>query len=172
MKDILRRTQILQDEIAESLNRQVQMEAQASNAYLAMAAWCDKEGYDNSAKFFYEQSSEEREHQMKLFQYLLDMESMAYAPAVSQPNHEFVDLRSVFETALEHEITVTDSIHNIVIQCRKSGDIATEEFMNWFVAEQREEELVARKAFGLFELLGEDKFGLAQFEDKVLGLRG
>lgn len=171
MKDILRRKQILTDHIADILNKQVKMEAQASANYLAMAAWCDNQGYDNSAKFFFDQSKEEKEHQLKLFHYLLDMEVMPTTPAVNEPNHEFVDLRSVFDSALEHEISVTESIHKIVNACRKEGDISTEEFMSWFVKEQREEEFIARKALGLFELYGEDKQGLASFERKILDIK-
>ena len=140
MKDILRRHSVLKDEIVDIINKQVKMEAQSSAAYLAMAAWCDKEGYDNCAEFFFKQSDEERKHQLKLFHYLVDMECEAISPAVDQSQHEFDKLRSVFETALEMEIAVTDAIHDIVRLCRKEGDLATEEFLRWFVQEQIEEE--------------------------------
>ena len=150
MKDILRRHSVLKDEIVDIINKQVKMEAQSSAAYLAMAAWCDKEGYDNCAEFFFKQSDEERKHQLKFFHYLVDMECEAISPAVDQSQHEFDKLRSVFETALEMEIAVTDAIHDIVRLCRKEGDLATEEFLRWFVTEQIEEEYVARRCLELF----------------------
>ena len=53
MKDLLRRHRVLKDEITDILNRQIKMEAHSSAAYLAMAAWCDVRGYDNSADFFF-----------------------------------------------------------------------------------------------------------------------
>lgn len=170
MKDILRRHQVLKEEIVNILNKQIKMEAKSSAAYLAMAAWCDVEGYDNSAEFFFNQSEEERKHQLKLFKYLCDMECQAISPSVEEPNHEFTTLRSVFEAAMEHEIAVTDSIHDIVRECRKVGDIATEEFMRWFVQEQIEEEYVARRILELFDVLGEDKIALGMFEERVLGV--
>lgn len=168
MKDILRRHQILKEEIVTILNKQIKMEAQASAAYLAMANWCDLEGYENSSDYFYKQSDEERKHQLKLFKYLTDMECHAVSPTVEESQHEFSSLRSVFETALESEIAVTDSIHDIVRACRKEGDIATEEFMRWFVQEQIEEEYVARRILELFDVLGEDKIALGMFEERVL----
>ena len=170
MKDILRRHSLLADDIANSINQQIKMEAQSSAAYLAMAAWCDTHGYDNSATFFYQQSEEERKHQLKFFHYLADMECPPISPTVSESQHEFSDLRSVFEKALEMEIAVSDAIHQIVRLTREHGDLATEEFLKWFVMEQIEEEFVARKTLELFDTLGEDKIALGMIEERVLNI--
>lgn len=171
MKDILRRHSVLKDEIVDILNKQVKMEAQSSAAYLGLAAWCDANGYDNSATFFFNQSDEERKHQLKIFRYLADMECEAISPGVNESTYEFSSLREVFEKALEMEITVTDAIHDIVRACRKHGDIATEEFMRWFVTEQIEEEYIARRALDLFDVLGEDKLALGMIEERILEIK-
>ncbi len=170
MKDILRRHSVLQDEVVDIINKQIKMEAQSSAAYLAMAAWCDKAGYDNCAEHFFKQSDQEREHQMKFFHYLVDMECDAVSPSVGDSQHEFDKLRSVFEKQLEMEIAVTDSIHDMVRVVRKVGDIATEEFLRWFVTEQIEEEYVARRCLELFDVLGEDKVGLGMVEERILDI--
>ncbi len=167
MKDLLRHRVAISEDITLLINAQIQKEAQSSTAYLAMAAWCDTQGFENSASFFYEQSSEEREHQLKLFKHLADMGAHPIAPAVNATNHDFASLRDVFEAALELEITVTESIHNIVSACRKTNDFATEEFMRWFVKEQVEEEFVARRAIELLDLLGDDQKGLVMFDERV-----
>lgn len=171
MKDLLRRHRVLKEEIVEIINRQIKMEAHSSASYLAMAAWCDVRGYDNSADFFFNQSDEERKHQLKLFHYLCDMECDAISPTVGESEHDFGSLREVFEKALEHEIAVSDSIHEIVQECRKYNDVATEEFMRWFVMEQIEEEYVARRALELFDVLGEDKIALGMFEERILEVK-
>ncbi|MEQ8552631.1 MAG: ferritin [Cyclobacteriaceae bacterium] len=171
MKDILRRHSVLKDEIVDIINKQIKMEAQSSSAYLAMAAWCDKAGYDNCAEFFFKQSDQEREHQMKFFKYLVDMECDAISPSVGDSQHEFEKLRSVFEKALEMEIAVTDSIHDMVRTCRKVGDLATEEFLRWFVQEQIEEEYVSRRCLELFDVLGEDKIALGMIEERILHVK-
>ena len=170
MKDILRRHSVLQDEVVDIINKQIKMEAQSSAAYLAMAAWCDKAGYDNCAEHFFKQSDQEREHQMKFFHYLVDMECDAISPSVGDSQHEFDKLRSVFEKQLEMEIAVTDAIHDMVREVRKVGDIATEEFLRWFVTEQIEEEYVARRCLELFDVLGEDKIGLGMVEERILDI--
>ncbi len=168
MQDILKKHQILKEEIVSALNRQIKMEAHSSAGYLAMAAWCEVRGYENSADFFFQQSDEERKHQLKLFHYLCDMECKAVSPQVGESQDEFGSLRDVFEKALEMEVAVSDSIHEIVGDCRKYNDFATEEFMKWFVMEQIEEEFVARRAVELFDVLGEDKIALGMFEERVL----
>lgn len=170
MKDILRRHKVLQDEVIDIINKQIKIEAHSCAAYLALAAWCDVRGYDNCAEHFFKQSDEERNHQMKLFKYLTDMECNAISPTVGETQHEFESLRNVFETALDMEISVTDSIHDVVRECRKVGDIATEEFMRWFVQEQIEEEYVARRCLELFDVLGEDKIALGMIEERVLNV--
>ncbi|MEM9895017.1 MAG: ferritin [Bacteroidota bacterium] len=171
MTDVLRRHQVLKSEIIDVINRQIKMEAHSSAAYLAMAAWCDVRGYDNSAEFFFNQSEEERKHQLKLFHYLCDMECKAISPEVGESQHEFGKLREVFDKALDMEIAVSDSIHEIIGDCRKYNDIATEEFMKWFVMEQIEEEYIARRAVELFEVLGEDKIALGMFEERILKVK-
>ena len=170
MKDILRRHQVLKLEIVDVINKQIKMEAHSSSAYLAMAGWCDLKGYDNCADFFFKQSEEERKHQLKFFHYLIDMESQAISPSIGDCQHEFENLRDVFETALDIEISVTDAIHDIVRICRKHNDIATEEFMKWFVQEQIEEEYIARRALELFDVLGEDKIALGMIEERILSV--
>ena len=171
MKDILRRHSLLAEEIVESINQQIRMEAQSSAAYLAMAAWCDTHGYDNSAAFFYQQSEEERKHQLKFFHYLADMECPPISPSLNDSQHEFPSLRSVFEKALEMEIAVSDAIHDIVRLTRQNNDLATEEFLKWFVMEQIEEEYIARKTLELFDTLGEDKIALGMVEERVLTIQ-
>ncbi len=139
------------------LNQQIQMEMVSSSKYLAMAGWCDRNGFDYSAGFFYNQSEEERKHAMKLFHYLTDQGGTAYSPEVPAVGQEFDSLRSVFEGALEQEIAVTDSINRIVGVCRREGDFATEELMRWFVKEQVEEEYIARRALELFDQFPADQ---------------
>ncbi len=170
MKDILRRHHVLKDEIVDILNKQIKIEAHSSAAYLAMAAWCDVRGYDNCAEFFFKQSDEERKHQLKLFHYVVDMECDAVSPSIGDSQHDFGTLREVFEKALEMEIAVSDAIHEIMADCRKYNDFATEEFMRWFVQEQIEEEYVARRALELFDVLGEDKIALGMIEERILDI--
>jgi ferritin len=159
MKDLMRIKSLLSTEIEALLNQQVKKEAHSSAVYLSMASWCDRNGFDGSADFFFKQSDEEREHQLKLYKYILDMGGTALSPEISNIKIEYSSFREVFEDALDQEIAITQSFKNIVARCHKEQDYVTLEFLNWFLKEQREEEYVARRALELFEVIGEQGTG-------------
>ena len=167
MRDLLRQRTSLKEEIEILLNNQIKMEAEASSKYLAMASWCDRNGFKNSAAYFMKQSEEERGHMLKIFNYIMTVGGTAVSPEVAAVRQEFASFRSVFEAALQSEILVTQSINRIVTQSRREEDYATENFIQWFVNEQIEEEDNARRAIELFDVIGEEGTGL-YFIDKAV----
>lgn len=171
MKDLVRQKLSIHVDIMDLLNEQIKKEAQSSSIYLAMASWCDQNALDNSAKFFYEQSAEEREHMMKIFRFINDNGGTAYSPEVTNINHDFNSLEEVFESALDQEISVTKSIHNIVLKCRKVHDLTSENFLQWFIHEQMEEEQTIRRALELFDLMGTEGFALKLIDERIPQIR-
>ena len=157
MKDLVRLRTSIKESVELALNQQIQMEMVSSSKYLAMAGWCDRNGLDHSAGFFYKQSEEERKHGMKLFHYLCDQGGTAFSPAIPAVGQEFDSLRSVFEGALDQEIAVTDSINRLIGVCRRESDFATEELLKWFVKEQVEEEYIARRCLELIDQIPADQ---------------
>lgn len=149
------------------LNEQISREAHSSAAYLAMASWCDHNGLANSAKFFYDQATEEREHMLKIFKFINDNGGTAYSPEVRNVLHDFNSLQEIFESALDQEIEITKSIHNIVQKCRKAQDLASENFLQWFIEEQLEEENKFRRILELFDLMGTDGIALMLIDERV-----
>ncbi|WDF54283.1 ferritin [Mucilaginibacter sp. KACC 22063] len=167
MKDLMRIKSLISTEIEALLNKQVQKEAQSSAIYLAMASWCNRNGYDYSSAYFFKQAEEEREHQLKFFKYILDMGGNAISPEITGIKQEYNAFREVFEDALDQEISVTQSINNIYGTCLRMQDFVTMEFLNWFLKEQREEEYKARRALELFEVIGEEGTGRWQIDKHV-----
>lgn len=153
MKDLLRLRTSLKEEIEIILNAQCKMEAEASQKYLAMASWLDRNGFAKSAEYLYAQAEEEREHFLKIFKYITEVGGTAITPIVGEVPQEYPSFKSVFEAALQSEIAVSNSINKIVAKCREANDYATEDFMMWYVTEQREEEKNARRALELFDLI-------------------
>lgn len=167
MTDIARKQMSILVESMDLLNGQIKMEAHASAAYLAMASWCEQNGFFTSAKFFFKQSEEEREHMMKIFHFLVDTGGSPISPAVAAVNHEFSSIQDVFESALDHEVKVTESIKNIVKSARKSLDITTERFLDWFILEQVEEENTIRDILDMIAITGMEGVGKQMIDDKV-----
>ncbi|TKC61294.1 ferritin [Pedobacter hiemivivus] len=167
MKDIMRVKCLLSSDVETLINQQIKKEAQSSAIYLSMASWCNRNGYDGSADYFFAQAEEERQHQLKFFKYVLDMGGNAVSPEITQVKAEYNSFREVFEEALEQEINVTQSIKSIAARCYKEQDFVTLEFLNWFFKEQREEEYKARRAVELFEVIGEEGTGRWQIDKHV-----
>ena len=155
MEVSLRRQMILNVDVVDMLNQQIEMEMKASSKYLAMASWCDQRELRNSAKFFYDQSEEERGHAMKIFKFVNDNGGSAVSPTVSEVPHEYESLKAVFEASLDAEISVTKYIHNIFKTARKVEDFTSELFLRWFVEEQAEEEEKIRDILDLIDLMGD-----------------
>ena len=167
MKDLIRVRSLISADVESLLNQQVKKEAYSSSAYLAMASWCNRNGYDFSSDYFFKQAEEERMHQLKFYKYVLDMGGTAISPEINNIKIEYNSFREVFEEALDQEISVTQSIKNIAARCHKEQDYVTLEFLNWFFREQREEEYKARRALELFDVIGEEGTGRWQIDKHV-----
>jgi|SRR5919109_5348058 ferritin len=124
---------------AEALNEQIGYELAASNQYVAVAVYYDAETLPLLAAHFYRQSLEERNHAMMIVQYLLDADEKVVIPAVEAPRTEFADAGEPVRLALEQEKRVTEQISALSKLARDEGNAVGEEFMDWFLKEQREE---------------------------------
>lgn len=160
---------MLSKTLQEALNNQVLLEASSSQAYLAIASWADiQPGLPGISDFFYQQSDEERVHMLKLVKYINERGGFAVVPPLPQPMITFPSLKAVFEEFLRHEIVVSSSINELVHLAFQEKDYATHNFLQWYVAEQIEEERVARVMNEKLELIGEDRSGLYLFDRDAL----
>jgi bacterioferritin B len=124
---------------AEELNAQVGYEFAASQQYVAIAVHYDAQTLPQLAAHFYRQAVEERNHAMMMVQYLLDAGAPVSIPGVDAPQTEFPDEVAPVALALEQERRVTDQIAALVKLAREEGDLVGEQFLHWFLQEQREE---------------------------------
>src|SRR5687768_18589025 len=133
---------MLSKSMQETLNKQVLMEAESSQAYLAIASWADiQPGLQGVTEFFFKQSDEERLHMLKLIRFINERGGFALIPALEQPIVTQKGLRSLFESFLKHEIAVSTSINELVDLALSEKDYATHNFLQWYVNEQIEEEI-------------------------------
>lgn len=160
---------MLSQRMQEALNKQVLMEAQSSQAYLAMASWADiQPGLKGVTRFFFKHSDEERMHMLKLIQYINERGGFAIVPALAQPVLTFVSLKKAFEELFAHELAVSESINELVDIALTEKDYATHNFLQWYVNEQIEEERLARECNDKLELIGDDKSGLYLFDRDIM----
>ncbi|HSC53706.1 MAG TPA: ferritin [Phnomibacter sp.] len=162
---------MLSEKMKQGLNAQIALEAQSSQAYLAMASWAEiQPGLDGVTAFFYRHSDEERMHMLKLIGYVNERGGFAVVPPLEQPVLTYPSLRHAFSSLLQHEMHVSASINDLVDTALQEKDYATHNFLQWYVAEQIEEEQLARKLNDKLELIADDKSGLYLFDRDILNV--
>jgi ferritin len=121
------------------LNEQVAYEFAASQQYIAIAAYYDAQTLPQLAAHFYRQAVEERNHAMMMVQYLLDADDEVVVPGIDAPQTGFADAVAPVSLALAQEKRVTAQIVELVKLAREEGELVGEQFLHWFLQEQREE---------------------------------
>ena len=153
--------------IEEALNKQITVEAESSQVYLAMASWAEVKGLEGVAEFMYAHSDEERMHMLKLVKFVNERGGHAQIETLKAPPISFGSFKEMFQTLLDHEIMVSNSINELVHISLQEKDYATHNFLQWYVAEQMEEEALARTILDKINLIGDDKGGLYLFDNDV-----
>lgn len=124
----------------EGLNEHIGREFAAQQQYIAIAVHFDNETLPQLASHFYRQAVEERNHAMMMVQYLLDRNQAVTIPGVDAPITSFQNAVEPVSLALEQERTVTRQISALMGLARGESDYVAEEFLQWFLKEQLEEE--------------------------------
>ena len=158
---------MLSEKMQLVLNQQIRVEAESSQIYLAMASWAELKGLAGVSEFMYAQSDEERMHMLKLFKYINERGGHAHVSELNGPDLEFGSIKEMFETLFKHEVFVSQSINELVHISLEEKDYATHNFLQWYVAEQIEEEAQARTILDKINLIGDDKGGLYLFDNDI-----
>jgi len=146
----------------DAVNEQIGYEFGASQQYIAIAVYYDAETLPQLATHFYRQAVEERNHAMMLVQFLLDADEPVRVPGVEAPTTEFADAVLPVALALEQEKRVTGQISALAALARQEGELVGEEFLNWFLKEQREEVSSMSDLLKLVERAAESNLLLAE----------
>ncbi|MFE3871372.1 ferritin [Flavobacterium sp. ZS1P70] len=158
---------MLSKNIEQALNIQVRIEAESSQTYLSMASWSETHGLEGISKFMYAQSDEERTHMLKLVKYINERGGHAKISELKAPKTSYETFKEMFEELYKHEIFVSDSINELVHLSFSEKDYATHNFLQWYVAEQIEEEAQAKLILDKINLIGDDKGGLYLFDRDI-----
>lgn len=161
---------MIKDTILDALNKQIKLEGDSSQLYLAMASWAEVKGLEGTANFLYSHADEERMHMLKLIKFINERGGKAFVPQIEEPKQDFTTLKEVFTAILNHECFVSESINEIVGLTLEERDYSTHNFLQWYVSEQIEEEKLARNILDKLEMIGSDKGGLYLFDRDVVTL--
>ena len=161
---------MISDTMQKALNEQINAELFSAYLYLAMEACFQSQGLSGFANWMRVQTQEEMVHAMKIYDFINARNGRVELLEIAKPPLEWDSPLEAFEAAYLHETAVTKRIHKLVDLAIQESDHATNNFLQWFVAEQVEEEQSANDVVDQLKLLGDSKDGLFQL-NKDLGAR-
>ncbi len=161
---------MINEKVERLLNEQVTYELFSAQLYLSMSSWFSEKDLDGFAKWYYVQAYEEHAHAMILYNYIITVGGRALLEPIEAPTLEWDSLSDLFNDHVKHEELVTSLIYNIVDVSRQEKDFKVDQFLQWFVEEQVEEEDNANRIRGRYEALARDGKAL-YLMDQEMGTR-
>ena len=150
-------------QFVDALNEQIANEFAASHQYAAIAAHYESRTFPRLASFFYAQALEERNHAMMMVKYLLDTDAPVAFAAIAAPRGDFEDHVAPIRLALDQERSVSKRISEIFELARQERDFLSEQFMQWFLKEQVEEEATMNELLEVAERVRDMPMELENF---------
>ena len=147
---------MLSEQMLKALNEQITLEFYSSNLYLQMSSWCEFNALDGCAKFLKSHAAEEMEHMQRLFNYVNETGGLAIVGQIDAPPVEFKSISDVFQETYEHEVYITGKINQLAKIAQQEDDFSSFNFLQWYVAEQHEEEKLFKSIIDKIEMIGPD----------------
>ena len=158
---------MLNEKMAKALNEQLNFELYSAYIYYSMSAYCQSLDLVGMANWFKVQAQEELFHASKFFDYIGDRGARVKLDPIKAPPVEWDSPLSAFSNAHEHEQEVTRRISDLVEIAQQEKDRPTDSFLQWFVAEQIEEEATVSQIVGQLKIVGTHGPGLFMVDQQL-----
>jgi ferritin len=159
---------MLSKAMTDQLNHQINLEMYSSHLYLQMSSWCAYKALDGCATFLSQHATEEMTHMHRLLNYMQETGAFAVLGGMDAPPTHFSSLTELFEQIYEHEQCITGKINDLVHLATTEPDYSTLQFLQWYVAEQHQEEFLFKGILDKIKLIGTEGQGIF-FIDREIG---
>lgn len=150
----------MNDSLHQALNEHLALEFGAAHHYLALSIWFELNDLPGFASWMKTQSQDELGHAQRIIDHLLERDLEVTLPAIESPPNSWPSTIDAVQHVMESEQRVTRSIDKLQVQASEVKDRAASLMLDWFVAEQVEEENAVRALLGRLRLAGESSLGL------------
>lgn len=161
---------MIKEKVLKALNSQLNAELYSAYLYLSMEAYFESIDLSGFANWMRAQAQEELVHAMKFYDYIVQRGERIDLSSIDEPQKEWDSPLAVFEHVYKHEKMVTGLINDLVTLSTSENDHATTNFLQWYVAEQVEEEESASGVLQRVKLTADSPGGLFML-DTELGQR-
>ena len=158
---------MLNKKIAEMINKQIKREFFSGYLYLQFANWYTYKGLSGFGNWYTIQAQEERDHAMKMMAYMQENGEYVDLEEIEKPVIDLKEPIDGLKKALEHEQFITASINDIYAEAFEQKDFRTMQFLDWYIAEQGEEEANADDLVTKMEMFGVDARGVYMLDKEA-----
>ena len=150
--------------LEKAINEQINKEFSAAYNYLGKSAYLETTAFNGFASWMRQQAKEETAHAMKFFDYLDEREGTVVLADLKAPTSTYDSVLAVFQDSYKSECAVTQQIHALYKLAQEENDYATVELLDWFLAEQVEEEHTAQDMIDRLTLAGDSPDALLRLD--------
>ncbi len=161
---------MISQKMQDALNSQIKAELDSAYLYYAMEAYFAAEGLAGCEQWMKAQAFEEFTHAHKFITFLNERGGRVRLEKIDEPPFTWKSPLTVFEEVAAHEAKVTGLINKLVDLAISESDHATNNFLQYFVAEQVEEEASVAEVVTKMQMVEDSPGGMYQL-DKELALR-
>ena len=142
---------MISEPVAKLLVAQIAHELTAHQTYMGIALYFERVSLKGWAKLFHDQAVEEAGHGEKIMTFLIDNDIEFALPAIRGAPTTYGSARDAVEYARANEVKVTGLFNTLAAAAREAGDHRSAEFLQWFIAEQVEEERTMKALLDLID---------------------
>jgi ferritin len=159
-------------ELTSAINQHLAAEFQAGHAYLAMSIWLREKDLAGFSTYMLEKSQEERNHAARMIAYLVDSDEQVELPTIEAPERSWPSVQKLFDQVYDMEKGVTASINRLYTMAESFGERSATAMLDWFVAEQLQDEAEARFVLQRLRLAGDNSAALLLLDQQFLEGKG
>jgi len=142
---------MLDADLRKLLIAQIGNEFAAHALYMGISVYFDRQSLRGWGSLFKRQAIEEAQHAQKIMDFLTDNEIDFDLPAVKAVSTRFGSPKAAAERALQSEKDVAAQFDRMATLALSKGDHRGNQFLQWFIEEQVEEEA---KLQSIVDLIG------------------
>jgi ferritin len=158
---------MVSERMQQALNKQMIAEFYSAYLYLSMSAYFKSINLAGFANWMRVQAQEELAHGMKFYDYIGESGGRVLLGPIEGPPTTWKSPLDVFEHTYKHEQKVTALINDLVNLAIEEKDHATNNFLQWFVSEQVEEESSADDVRKKLKLVGDAGGGIFMIDREL-----
>ena len=155
------------EQLETAFIKQINLEIESSLLYRQLGIEMELMDLPGISSWFIAHAAEERDHADKLIDHLTDRDNHPIIGEIRVPEVKVTSVTEAFDIALEAERGVSESIRNLYRLAEEVSDLDSRPLIDWFIAEQIEEEATVSEILGRARLVGQDGSGILRLDAEL-----